>query len=69
MLNAVTLNTFFYVKLEFTGTAYNLYYSTDGTNYTLQGSITSSTKVGSRTNYFAFGVDFQEARGWKNGRF
>lgn len=57
MLNAVTLNTFFYVKLEFTGTAYNLYYSTDGTNYTLQGSITSSTKVGSRTNYFAFGVD------------
>ena len=57
MLNAVTLNTDFYLKLEFTGTAYNLYYSTDGETWTLQGSITSSTKVSNRSNYFALGVD------------
>ena len=57
MLSAITLNTDFYLKTEFTGTAYNLYYSTDGETWTLQGSISSSTKVSSRTNNFAFGVD------------
>lgn len=57
MLSAIPLNTDFYLKTEFTGTAYNLYYSTDGETWTLQGSISSSTKVSSRTNNFAFGVD------------
>ena len=57
MLNAIVLNTDFYLKLEFIGTAYNFYYSEDGENYTLQGTISSSAKVSSRNNYFALGVD------------
>jgi len=57
MINAVTIGEDFYLKSEFTGTAYNLYYGTDLSNMTLQATISSSTKVGSRENYFAFGVD------------
>ena len=57
MLQAVPLNTEFYIKAEFTGSAYNLYYGTTLEGLALQGSIASSVSVSSRTNNFALGVD------------
>lgn len=41
----LTANTTYYVKAEFTGSAYNLYLSTDGTTYNSENTITSSTPI------------------------
>lgn len=46
----------YYAKGEFTGSTYNLYLSTDGTNWNLEGtSITSQTKITNRGNGWMFG--------------
>lgn len=55
-LQAIPANTDFYIKIQFTGSEYNLYYGVDENNLVLQQSITSSTKVYSTTNVFGFGV-------------
>ena len=47
-------NTDYWFKLEFTGTKYNFYYSTDGKNYTLELDTTSSTSVGA--GYIYLGI-------------
>lgn len=39
----IIANTDYWVKAEFTGSAYNLYLSTDGVNYTLEATTTSSS--------------------------
>lgn len=57
MLEEVPLNTDFYIKAEFTGNAYNLYYGKTLDSLALQGTISSSVRVGSRSNNFALGVD------------
>lgn len=41
----------YYYKAEFTGTAYNVYLSTDGVNWILQGSKTTSTKASVRGDW------------------
>lgn len=38
-------NSWYYFKLEFTGTAYNSYISTDGENWSIEKTITSSTPI------------------------
>ena len=42
----------YYLKAEFTGTQYNLYYSFDGTNWNLDASLTTSSEItfGDNTN-------------------
>ena len=50
-------DTDYYVKVEFTGSAYNLYLSTDGTTWNLEGTITSSTKIIKRGNGWIIGSD------------
>lgn len=37
------LNVYYWIKAEFTGSAYNIYLSTDGINYNLDGSLSSTT--------------------------
>lgn len=44
-INNINGNTDYYLKAEFTGTAYNFYISNDGINYTLQGTVSSSVKI------------------------
>lgn len=41
------LNTWYWYKAEFTGTAYNTYWSTDGKTWNLDSSVQKSTKLGS----------------------
>lgn len=40
------LNTDYWVKVEFTGSAYNCYLSTDGSTFNLETSSSSTTKIG-----------------------
>ena len=54
----VPIGTDFYYKVEFTGTQYNCYLSSDGTNYTLKDSIESSTKVLQGLSAFNIGADY-----------
>lgn len=51
-------NTYYWFKVEFTGTAYNYYVSTDGTTYTLQGTITSSTSIYLNDSGIILGADY-----------
>lgn len=37
------LNVYYWIKAEFTGSAYNIYLSTDGDTYNLEGSLSSTT--------------------------
>lgn len=64
-------NTTYYIKLEFTGEAYNLYYSLDGKEYILDITV-ASTKVMSEdrvkigdtqasAQYFLGAIDFNES--------
>ena len=46
-----TANEDVFVKAEFTGSAYNTYYSYDGINWTLDGTASSSQKGVNRTRY------------------
>lgn len=41
----LSANTYYYVKLEFTGSAYNVYLSTNGKNYSSEISINNSTVI------------------------
>lgn len=50
-------NAWCYVKLEFTGSSYNLYYGTSLDNMTLQATINSSTKVYSKSGVYVWGKD------------
>jgi hypothetical protein len=47
----LTAGNTYWVKGEFTGSEYNLYLSTNGVDYTLEGSRSKNTKVVSRVNY------------------
>lgn len=56
-------NTYYWFKVEFTGTAYNYYISTDGTTYTLQGTITSSTPIYQNNSGILLGADYNLGTG------
>ena len=56
-IDPIPLNTDFYIKAEYTGTTYNLYFGYNLDEMVLQGTIENSTKVSNRENTFAFGVD------------
>lgn len=43
--HTLSADTIYYFKLEFTGTAYNVYYSTNGTSWTLDITVTSSVAI------------------------
>lgn len=45
----LSANTDYYFKIEYTGSKYNLYLSTDGENWILEATYTSSTATGSST--------------------
>ena len=47
----LTAGNTYWVKGEFTGSEYNLYLSTNGVDYTLEGTRSKSNKVVSRVNY------------------
>lgn len=47
----LTIDTIYWVKVEFTGTAYIMSLSTDGTNFTTEATIISSTKLTNRAVY------------------
>lgn len=49
-------NIDYYIKIEFTGTEYNLYYSTDNSTWNLEGSFSSSTKISNRNTNWLFGM-------------
>lgn len=57
MQNSFTSDTLFYTKLEFTGSAYNLYYGTLLNNLQVEATISSSTKVSSISGNWLFGID------------
>ena len=44
-ITTVTANTWYWIKLSFTGTAYKFELSTDGETYTLENSVESSTPI------------------------
>lgn len=48
-LTNLSANTDYYFKIEYTGSKYNLYLSTDGENWILETTYTSSTATGSST--------------------
>ena len=54
----VSANTTYWVKLAFTGSAYQIYISTDGTSFTLRKTVSSSTKIyqASGVHPFYFGI-------------
>jgi len=59
----IQANTDYYVKVAFTGSAYTLSYSTDGTNYTQDISVTSSSSIYSTgTSYI--GKHSNASLGW-----
>lgn len=47
----LTVGNTYWIKGEFTGSEYNLYLSTNGVDYTLEASASSTTKCLSRVNY------------------
>lgn len=49
---SLTINEFIFVKVEFTGTTYNIYLSSDGINWTLDATYSSSTKITRNSNWF-----------------
>ena len=51
-------NTDYWYKLEFTGSAYNLYLSTDGTTYGLEATVTSSTSIYNASSLMGLGCNF-----------
>lgn len=48
----LTTDTDYWIKWEFTGSAYNVYLSTDGITYNLEGTVSSQTKITNRGNWF-----------------
>ena len=48
-------NTWFYVKCEFTGSAYNLYVGTSLDNMTLESTINKNTKVSNKSGVYVWG--------------
>jgi hypothetical protein len=56
--STITTDTWFWAKYEFTGSAYNFYYSSNGINWNLENSVSSTTKVKANTN-FILGNDDQ----------
>lgn len=63
-----SLNTWYYVKLEFTGSKYIASVSTDGESWTQEASITSSTSIyqNSTNSYIALGNQGDLSRPWSN---
>lgn len=60
----IQLNTDTYIKLEFTGTAYNLYISSNGATWTNVGTYQSSTKIYQQTEPFRFGSANNSSNGY-----
>ena len=55
MNSTVSKNTWFYVKLEFTGNSYILYYGTSLDNMVMDTAIASSTKVSNKSGVYVWG--------------
>lgn len=55
MNSAGIKNTWFYVKCEFTGSAYNLYFGTSLDNMTLESTINSNIKVSNKSGRYVWG--------------
>lgn len=74
----VSANTWYWIKVSFTGTEYRLELSTDGTNWNLEKSIQSSTPIyqsssdstmyigtmGSKATYWNGEIDLKECYWW-----
>lgn len=65
---AIAVDTLTWLKVKFTGTAYEMYLSTDGNNYTLTASWTSSTKVTDVSNVFTVGHSVSTSSFYVKGR-
>lgn len=50
-------DTIYYIKALFTGTKYELYLSTNNSEWNLEGSITSSTKISKRSDAWRIGCN------------
>lgn len=76
----LTNNTDYWIKIEFTGSAYKAYISTDGQTWNTECTITSPTKITNRGNwiigvsqnidrYFLGSIDISESYIKANGEF
>ena len=63
---SATKNTWYWLKLSFTGTEYKFELSTDGETYNLEGSITSSTAIyqNSSTSIIHLGTQGNKSKYW-----
>ncbi len=57
----LTDGTTYWGKVEFTGSAYKLYLSTDGITYNLEATSTTSTKISDRTSNWAIGFNLSSS--------